>query len=329
MTFQKGKSTTFIQNMNKLGKQEVPFLFLIDFEMEKPLLFPIDTLDVSQVKYKFSDVKNYTIHPLPGQPPITFEKFPVSYDKYKIAFDFVMEELLYGNSFLTNITFPTRITTNYSLLQLFNKSRAKYKLYFKDQFMLFSPETFVKIKDGIISSYPMKGTIEASIPNAKVKLMSDEKEIAEHYTIVDLIRNDLGIVSDHVEVTKFRYIELIKTLDKKLYQTSSVIEGKLPADFKDHLGDIIFSLLPAGSISGAPKKKTVEIIQEAEKIKRGYYTGIMGYFDGQNLDSAVMIRYIEKKGKNLYFRSGCGITAMSDCRSEYQEMIDKVYVPVG
>lgn len=318
-----------IQSMNTLGRDRVPFIFLVDFEMEKPVVLPLDQVDASTIKYKFSDIKNYELYPSHDPVPLIFEKFPMPYESYETAFHRVKKELLYGNSFLANLTFPTKIKTNYNLLQLFYKSRARYKLFFNNRFIVFSPECFVKIRDGKISSFPMKGTIDASLPNAVNTLMADKKEIAEHYTIVDLIRNDLGIVSEKVEVKRFRYTDLIHTVNTSLYQTSSEIEGTLPEDYREHLGDIIFSLLPAGSISGAPKKKTVEIIQAAEGQKRGYYTGIMGLYDGKNLDSAVMIRYIEKKGKNLYFRSGCGITAQSDCLSEYREMIDKVYVPVG
>ena len=87
-------------------------------------------------------------------------------------------------------------------------------------------------------------------------------------------------------------------------------------------------MLPAGSVTGAPKEKTVQIIRETEPFERGFYTGICGYFDGESLDSAVMIRFIEKTDNEMVFRSGGGITARSDASSEYLEMIDKVYVPV-
>ena len=87
-------------------------------------------------------------------------------------------------------------------------------------------------------------------------------------------------------------------------------------------------MLPAGSICGAPKKKTVEIIQKVEGYDRGYYTGIFGHFDGRDLDSAVAIRFIEKQGKNLIFKSGGGITFQSDWKKEYDEMQKKVYVPI-
>jgi para-aminobenzoate synthetase component 1 len=90
----------------------------------------------------------------------------------------------------------------------------------------------------------------------------------------------------------------------------------------------LVKLLPAGSISGAPKTKTVEIIRQAEQEKRGYYTGVVGYFDGKNLDCGVMIRFIEKQNGTFFYRSGGGITTQSIAEAEYQETIDKVYVPV-
>ena len=112
-------------------------------------------------------------------------------------------------------------------------------------------------------------------------------------------------------------------------QLSSKISGELAADYENHIGDLIFKLLPAGSISGAPKKKTIEIIAEAEQYARGYYTGIFGYVDGETLDSGVMIRFIEKTSKGMIYKSGGGITAKSDVRKEYQELTDKVYVPIS
>jgi len=88
-------------------------------------------------------------------------------------------------------------------------------------------------------------------------------------------------------------------------------------------------LLPAGSITGAPKPKTMEIIDQAEGYERGFYTGICGCFDGENLDSAVMIRFIEQEGEQLIFKSGGGITSQSDLNKEYEELIQKVYVPIS
>ena len=208
-------------------------------------------------------------------------------------------------------------------------SNAKYKLFYKNKFIVFSPESFIRIEGNTISSYPMKGTIDSSTPNAEEIILSDKKETAEHNTIVDLIRNDLNMISSNVQVEKYRYVEKIVTNDKSLLQVSSKITGTLEENYNTKIGEMIFTLLPAGSISGAPKEKTVEIIREAEIYSRGFYTGIFGYYDGSVLDSAVMIRFIEKEDEKYFYKSGGGITFLSDAKSEYQELIDKVYVPIN
>ena len=209
-------------------------------------------------------------------------------------------------------------------------------------FVCFSPETFVRIKNGRIYSYPMKGTLDASLPDAEKQLMEDRKEAAEHATIVDLIRNDLSRVAENVGVDKYRYIDVLHTNKGDILQTSSEISGRLPEDYRQHLGEILDAQLPAGSITGAPKDKTMQIIHEAEGYDRGFYTGIMGIYDQGELNSAVMIRFVEEeaspskteKGKNsevsreLYFKAGGGITSKSDCRKEYEEVIQKIYLPI-
>jgi para-aminobenzoate synthetase component 1 len=317
----------WIDRMNFWGSRKIPFLFILDFELQKPEVLPLNNLP-DGLYYKVQDRKNYALHSYDQCPDIIFEKFPTEYQKFQKAFEEVMAEINYGNSFLLNLTFPTPITTNLSLQAIFKLARAKYKLLYYDQFVVFSPEIFVRIEDGYISSYPMKGTIDASVPDAENIILNDEKELAEHYTIVDLIRNDLSMVADHVQVPRFRYTDLIHTHHKSLYQVSSEVKGQLPADYPSKIGNIMASLLPAGSISGAPKDKTVQIIQRIEGLERGYYTGVFGIFDGVNLDSGVMIRFIEKTEAGLRYRSGCGITSMSDCLKEYNEMIDKIYVPI-
>jgi len=258
---------------------------------------------------------------------INLRKSPESFDEYKVAFEKVKNHLQNGNSYLVNLTFKTRISINYSLDEIFLLSNAKYKLL-TSGFVVFSPEIFVQIRNNRIYSFPMKGTINADIPGAGEIIMNDFKESAEHSTIVDLIRNDLSLVAEKVHVDRYRYIDIVNTHDKKILQVSSQISGELKKEFQKNIGDLLYSLLPAGSVTGAPKKKTVEIIREVEDYDRGFYTGIFGYFDGENLDSGVMIRYIEKEGSDLYYKSGGGITVNSSPESEYQEMIDKIYVPV-
>ncbi|HWA33969.1 MAG TPA: aminodeoxychorismate synthase component I [Cyclobacteriaceae bacterium] len=303
----------------------MPFIFVVDFEEEKPVAFRVDEINDKHVLFDFNGVsnsnerKNY-------KPDL--KKFPISFDAYRSRFEKVKTHLERGDSFLTNLTARTKIESNLSLRDIFYAARARYKLSIDDRFVCFSPETFVKIIDEKIYSYPMKGTIDASIPDAANVILNDRKEMAEHVTIVDLIRNDLSQVATNVTVKRFRYIDEIKTNHHTLLQVSSEIEGTVRPHYQDNIGDLIGVLLPAGSITGAPKSKTVDIIREAEGEKRGYYTGIAGYFDGQNLDTCVMIRFIERDGDTLYYRSGGGITTQSDVRSEYEELLSKIYVPV-
>ena len=129
-------------------------------------------------------------------------------------------------------------------------------------------------------------------------------------------------------MTNYRYLDEVKTNDKTLLQVSSEIKGELNADYAENLGTIFDQLLPAGSICGAPKKKTIEIILQVEKYNRQFYSGVFGVFDGKDLDSAVMIRFIEKNGDDLCFKSGGGITAKSEAKAEYEELIQKIYVPI-
>lgn len=315
-----------IKCMNEYGRDKIPFVFLIDFNKQKPRVFRIEELEKNNIWISIPEFSNKKSNK--EKIGFEFKKFPIDFIRYRHAYKIVRSAIKRGDTFLLNLTFPTNIKTSLSLEEIFSHSRAKYKLKYKDQFVVFSPEPFVKITKNIISSYPMKGTMDASIENAKQKLMEDIKEVSEHNTIVDLIRNDLSMEAKNVKVEKFRYIEKIKTHEKELLQTSSEISGELQSNWNESLGDIIFKILPAGSISGAPKKKTIEIIHEAEGYERGYFTGVFGYFDGKNLDSAVMIRYIEKQKNKLIFKSGGGITYFSDCEQEYRELIDKVYVPI-
>ncbi|VEI46733.1 para-aminobenzoate synthase component I [Actinobacillus equuli] len=297
----------FIQIANQLGQQKSPFFFLIDFEQQKPIICPLEQAAANGLFFDFFCKSN--VQPQNVSKPFGFQINPISFETYQQGFELVQKEIQAGNSYLLNLTYPTEIQTNYSLDELFFASSAKYKLWLKGQFVCFSPETFVRIQQNKIYSYPMKGTINANEPNAAEKLMQSDKEFTEHNTIVDLIRNDLALVSQNIQVTKYRYLEKVDTYRGAIYQTSSEICGELNENWQASIGSLLAKLLPAGSISGAPKEKTVEIIQKAEIEQRGYYTGIFGYFDGENLESAVAIRFIEQDNERLLFRSGGGITA--------------------
>ena len=275
------------------------------------------------IAYSLAKPRTYSHH----DKKIPYHFTPVSKQRYQKAFESIKEEIKKGNTYLINLTFPSKLEIDYSLEEIYTYSDAKFKLLFKDKFVCFTPERFVKIKDNTIFTHPMKGTIDATIPNAKEKILSNEKEMAEHTMVVDLLRNDLSMVAKAVRVEKFRYVESIKAGERELLQVSSKIKGELGDDWQSRIGDILCTLLPAGSITGTPKKSTIDIIHKVEGYDRGFYSGVFGVFDGKSLDSAVMIRYIEKKGDRLYYKSGGGITIDSDLDAEYREMCEKIYVP--
>lgn len=314
--------------MNRLASRRIPFLFVLDFDLQRPVVLPVAHAAAEGIYFRLADLSNYDNFQITAKP-IHLEKEPVDYAHYLRGFQVVQNHLRAGNSFLVNLTYPTRVTLNWSLSEVFAYSQAPYKLLFRDNFVVFSPEPFVRIVDNTIYSFPMKGTIDADLPNAAAQVMADPKEKAEHHTIVDLIRNDLSRVSKRVRVESFRYLDRIHTNGKDLLQVSSRIVGQLPTGYERELGYLLRALLPAGSITGAPKLKTVQVIKKAEGYERGYYTGIFGYFDGRRLESAVMIRFLEKNDGQLAFKSGGGITIYSDPEREYQELIDKVYVPIN
>ncbi|MFH1936480.1 MAG: chorismate-binding protein, partial [Bacteroidota bacterium] len=196
------------ERMNEFGSRSEPFLFILDFSLSKPLVYRPEDASEAGILFQIHDRKNF-IPPTENLIPFTFRKEPVAIDAYVRSFNMVMEHIRAGNSYLVNLTFRTPVETDLSFRDIFFRSQARYKLLMPDAFVVFSPEIFVQINDGVISSYPMKGTIDASIPDAESILLTNPKELAEHHTIVDLIRNDLNIVAKEVCVERFRYVEQI------------------------------------------------------------------------------------------------------------------------
>jgi para-aminobenzoate synthetase component I len=318
--------TEIIDKINHFSGHGRSFIFAIDFSGEKGFVFSPEEALEQGIQYDFGNMKNITGTALnfPGR----FGFSAVNFESYKKAFENVIFHLKRGNTYLLNLTFSTKLVTDLPLDVIFAAGNSPYKLHVPGYFAIFSPELFIRIHDHKIYSCPMKGTIGATVPNAESRLLADKKELFEHNTIVDLIRNDLAKVSTGVSVTRFRYIDRIHTNRVDLLQMSSEISGNLPDGYKQRLGELLFELLPAGSVTGAPKEKTVKIIRETETYDRGFYTGIFGGFNGISFTSAVSIRFIENTDGGLVFKSGGGITALSDARSEYEELLNKVYVPV-
>ena len=353
-----------IDKINRLASLDEPFLFVINYQGDKAFIRQLSDINPEECLFDFEGRGNSSDEMKNNSEKIaeiSWQIAPPLYEDYERSFGIVKSNIMAGNSFLTNLTCKVPVSCNLSLEEIFHRAKGKYKLLLRrnenlNPFVCFSPETFVRIKGGRIYSYPMKGTLDASLPDAEKLLMEDRKEAAEHATIVDLIRNDLSRVAEDVRVDKYRYIDVLHTNKGDILQTSSEISGRLPEDYPHHLGEILDAQLPAGSITGAPKDKTMQIIQEAEGYDRGFYTGIMGIYDQGELNSAVMIRFIEeetspvdfeadgeknfkaKEGKasegkepkasrKLYFKAGGGITSKSDCRKEYEEVIQKIYLP--
>ncbi|MDR2405198.1 MAG: aminodeoxychorismate synthase component I [Deltaproteobacteria bacterium] len=314
-----------VRLMNECGALNKPFVFAVDFEMTEGL-FSDEPFTDPDIFFTVHGRGSQRKRPFPVESAL-FSSYPCPYDEYLEKFMVVRNGLLRGDSFLVNLTVKTPIQCSLSLEDIFTLSDAPYTLFVPGRFACFSPETFVKMAGNSISTYPMKGTIGAEIPGAADIILNDFKESAEHATIVDLLRNDLSILSDDVEVSRYRYIDHLVTSEREILQVSSEIKGTLRPGWQGEIGDILFSMLPAGSCSGAPKASTLRIIERAEREPRGFYTGIFGLFDGRSLDSGVLIRFIEIDGDDMFFRSGGGITAYSKPHDEYLEASEKIYLP--
>ncbi|SPT67839.1 Anthranilate synthase component 1 [Anaerobiospirillum thomasii] len=222
--------------------------------------------------------------------------------------------------------FDGSLFNTYRVLRSINPS--PYMFYFRSEDIEIagaSPETLVSLDNGILHTYPLAGTrprgknhIEDQ-KNAE-DLLQDDKELAEHNMLVDLGRNDLGRISEFgtVEIEKLRVIERFS----HVMHIGSSIKGKLCHD-KDAI-DAIEAVLPAGTLSGAPKIRACQIIGELEKNKRGLYGGAIGYIDfSGNMHTCIAIRLLYKKNGQVFIRSGAGIVADSDPQKEFEECHNK------
>ena len=228
--------------------------------------------------------------------------------------------------------FEGSLLNTYRTLRTINPS--PYMFYFSGtdvEVAGASPETLVKLENGVLHTFPLAGTR----PRGKsaeedeelmADLLADEKELAEHNMLVDLGRNDLGRVSriGSVEVEKLRSIEKYS----HVMHIGSTVRGEI-AEGKDAL-DAIEAVLPAGTLSGAPKIRACQLIEELENNKRGIYGGAIGYIDFTgNMDTCIAIRIAYKKNGKVFVRSGAGIVADSVPEKEYQECINKAKAVVN
>ena len=219
----------------------------------------------------------------------------------------------------------------YRVLRTINPSPYMYYIACDDlEIAGASPETLVKLQDGELSTFPIAGTSprgRTSEEDAELeeRLLKDPKELAEHNMLVDLGRNDLGRVSRYGSVKVQEYLKVQKY--SHVMHITSVVTGQL-RESMDQL-DAVAAVLPAGTLSGAPKIRACEIINELEGIRRGIYGGAIGYIDFTgNMDVCIAIRTAVKKDGRVYVQSGGGVVADSDPEKEYQESINKAMAVV-
>ena len=187
--------------------------------------------------------------------------------------------------------------------------------------MVSSPETLVKLQDGVLSSYPLAGSRprggdEAADRALEEELLQDEKELSEHNMLVDLARNDVGRVAKFGSVTVPEYLRVHRY--SKIMHLASVVEGRLREGLD--ACDALQAILPAGTLSGAPKIRACQIIAELEGRPRGVYGGAVGYLDfSGNMDVCIAIRMAVKQGDKVTVQAGAGIVADSVPEREYAE----------
>ncbi|MCR5452176.1 MAG: anthranilate synthase component I family protein, partial [Lachnospiraceae bacterium] len=222
--------------------------------------------------------------------------------------------------------FEGSLLNTYRVLRTINPS--PYMFYFSGtdvEVCGASPETLVKLEDGVLHTFPLAGTRPRGKNDEEDRaleeeLLADEKELAEHNMLVDLGRNDIGKISrfGSVCVEKFHEIERFS----HVMHIGSTVRGQIRDD-KDAL-DAIEAILPAGTLSGAPKIKACQLISELEGQSRGIYGGAIGYIDFTgNMDTCIAIRIAYKKNGRVFVRSGAGIVADSDPNKEFDECMNK------
>ncbi len=222
--------------------------------------------------------------------------------------------------------FEGSLLNTYRMLRTINPS--PYMFYFSGtdvEVAGASPETLVKLENGILHAFPLAGTrprgkTDKEDKKLEAELLKDEKELSEHNMLVDLGRNDLGKISKFgsVQVEKLHSIEKYS----HVMHIGSTVRGEIREEY-DAI-NAIEAVLPAGTLSGAPKIRACQLIAELEDNKRGIYGGAIGYIDfSGNMDTCIAIRIAYKKNGRVFVRSGAGIVADSDPEKEYKECINK------
>ncbi|BBH51977.1 chorismate-binding protein [Fluviispira sanaruensis] len=239
-----------------------------------------------------------------------------------------------GDCYLANLTSTKELTNSSPFKSIPNfllawlKIKSRYGIYYADEnvgLACFSPERFIYSKQRVITTEPIKGTLKSQAESPTYEdaltIWADKKEIYEHTLVVDLMRNDLNLVCKAGSVEVYRPFYARKA--GQLVQMQSSVLGILKEN--ENLGSCLEKMLPAGSISGTPKKRVCEIITKLENITRGYYTGVCGVLEKNgDFDSTILIRSVYKGKRGVYCGVGAGITTLSNAVNEYEEFLIKL-----
>jgi len=297
----------------------------IEKEYQKATFDLVNLIDLIKNGKTIDEAKNRLKLKGDFEPLFSKEKYS---NMVKIAKDYIKE----GDIFQVVLSNPLSCDMEGSLLDTYRILRttnpSPYMFYFSSDNVEIagaSPETLVKLLDKDLYTFPLAGTRPRGKDNLEDKkfeeeLLSCEKELAEHNMLVDLGRNDIGKVAEFGSVKLEKYLSIEKF--SHVMHLGSTVKGKLGED-KDFL-DVIDAILPAGTLSGAPKIRACEIINELENNKRGIYGGAIGYISlSGNLDTCIAIRIAFAKNNKVFVRSGAGIVADSISEMEFQECMNK------
>lgn len=287
---------------------------------------------VKELEKMIELITNYKAKEIPKGRKISDYRYLFEEDEYKKKVEITKNHIKEGNIF--QLVLSNRIEADYegSLFDTYRTLRtlkpSPYMFYFSSgdiEMAGASPETLVKVTNGEVRTFPLAGTRPRGKDDEEDKklekeLLADEKELSEHNMLVDLGRNDLGKICKYGSVKVEKYMEIQRY--SHVMHIGSTVYGKIRDD-KDAV-DAIEAVLPAGTLSGAPKIRACKIINKLENNKRGVYGGAIGYLDfSGNMDTCIAIRLAFKKNGKVFIRSGAGIVADSVPENEFKECINK------
>ena len=330
---------------------EDEYSYIIEPKFEVKITITENNLITSFENYQendnlFNEVKEKTTLILNNPDKITIN-LKTKTDR-KITLDSNISEIIdkaknhmeLGDCYLANITTTQTISNEKKFISIIDFFRSwiaiysRYGIFYHDSgkgIACFSPERFLLVQDGIIATEPIKGTLKSKnatpVLEDAVEIWGNKKEIYEHTLVVDLMRNDLYQVCKPESVVVYR--PFYARISGSLIQMQSFILGKLKKE--ENISTCLSKMLPAGSITGTPKKRVCEIISNLETNKRGYYTGVCGILEQNgNFDSTILIRSIYMGQRGIYYGVGAGITTLSDTQLEFEEFEIKLnsFLPV-